>query len=292
MVEQIISFEATKVSAEKTASEIEDMLRKAGVDKVGKSFESGHIKAIYFQMDTPEGSHPFMLPVNVAAVYQILVAKRKQSPRYRCSELPKDIQQSINDQSEKTAWQAIQTELSGYSFNVVFESPILSNLVFERHHACSRLQLRPMSFRKAKLPEFGGLEHYELQGHFSEIGWHDVSWVKCLNPPCYLDEVRQHLRARIQPLIQEYRGLSCEMCGSNDRLEVDHESPPFKAIAKSATGLFTEDEIEQWAYHDWVNNRRFTLPDNHPVVVRFLELHSTATLRTLCQPCHSRYGAR
>ena len=112
MAEQTISFESTNVPAEKTASEIEDMLRKADVEKVGKSFESGRIKAIYFQMDTPESSLPFMLPVNVDAVYQILLNKRKSSPAYRYN-FPNEVKQKIHDQAERTAWRIIHWWLKG-----------------------------------------------------------------------------------------------------------------------------------------------------------------------------------
>ena len=113
MSEQTISFETTTVTAEKTAGEIEDMLRKADVSKVGKSFESGQIKAIYFQMDTPDGSLPFRLPVNVGAVYQILLLKRESSPTYRYNDVPADMKQKIHQQAERTAWRIIHWWLKG-----------------------------------------------------------------------------------------------------------------------------------------------------------------------------------
>ena len=109
MSEQTISFEGTTVMAEKTAGEIEDMLRKAGVEKVGKSFESGHIKAVYFQMDTPDGSLPFMLPINVDAVYQILFRKRQASRSW----VPDEMKQKIYEQAERTAWRIIHWWLKG-----------------------------------------------------------------------------------------------------------------------------------------------------------------------------------
>lgn len=106
-----ISFEGTEVPVEKTAAQIEDMLRKAEVEKVGKSFESGRIKAIYFQMDTPEGSLPFMLPVNVDAVYQILCNKRKATRPWLV--LADDVKDRIQKQAERTAWRIIHGWLKG-----------------------------------------------------------------------------------------------------------------------------------------------------------------------------------
>lgn len=83
MPTQIIAFATTQVSAEKTADEIEEMLRKHEATKTGKEYESGRIKSLYFQMDTPNGVYPFMLPVNVEAVYQLLLNQRRQTPKYR-----------------------------------------------------------------------------------------------------------------------------------------------------------------------------------------------------------------
>ena len=102
---QTIAFEGTEVSAEKTALEIEDMLRRHGCEKIGKTFESGRIKALYFQIATPETSMPFTLPVNVEPVYQLLYDKRKSSPRYRY--MNKAAEQRLHDQAERTAWRII-----------------------------------------------------------------------------------------------------------------------------------------------------------------------------------------
>lgn len=105
MAEQIIAFQTTQVSAEKTAGEIEDMLRKANVTKIGKEFESGRIKAIYFQMETLEGSHPFLLPVNVEAVYTLMIREKNKSSRFK-SYLQSDVQK-VHDQAERVAWRII-----------------------------------------------------------------------------------------------------------------------------------------------------------------------------------------
>ena len=109
MAEQIIAFATTKVSADKTAGEIEEMLRKADVTKVAKEYESGRVKAIYFQMDTPEGSHPFMLPVNVDAVYWMMISEKRATPRYRAwdTQYVKAADKAVREQAERTAWRII-----------------------------------------------------------------------------------------------------------------------------------------------------------------------------------------
>ena len=111
----VIAFETTKVSPSKTAAEIEEMLRLHGVEKVGKNYDSEQrLVAIYFQTDTPEGSMPFRLPVNTDAVYQLFVTKKKSTPAYRhWRELPRDVQQKLHEQAERTAWRIIHGWLKG-----------------------------------------------------------------------------------------------------------------------------------------------------------------------------------
>ena len=105
---QTLPYETSTVTAEKTASEIEDMLREAGVAKVGKTYENNKVKAIYFQMDTPKGSMPFTLPVNVDAVYQIMITKKKNSSRrdYRITQ--RELEERTHAQAERTAWRIIR----------------------------------------------------------------------------------------------------------------------------------------------------------------------------------------
>jgi len=76
----VIAYETTEVSPEKTATEIEKRLQEAGVIGVAKTFDQGKITAIYFRVETPAGVLPFQLPVNVNAVYQLLLNKKKSLP--------------------------------------------------------------------------------------------------------------------------------------------------------------------------------------------------------------------
>ena len=103
----VIAYETTEVAPEKTAAEIEKMLQQAGVVGVAKTFDQGKMTAIYFRVETPAGVLPFQLPVNVNAVYQLLVNKKKSLPRYRSYELPRDVQVSLHAQAERTAWRII-----------------------------------------------------------------------------------------------------------------------------------------------------------------------------------------
>ncbi len=82
------------------------MLRKHGADKIAKEYESHRVKSVYFQITTPAGSMPFTLPVNVDAVYQLLIQKKQAQRRYSYS-MPKDVEIAVHDQAERTAWRII-----------------------------------------------------------------------------------------------------------------------------------------------------------------------------------------
>lgn len=190
--------------------------------------------------------------------------------------------------SKQAVTTAVQEELAVYQKGELFTSPLLTDLISKHHHRCAPLKLQPTHFRKMTLPEYPNHPTaYELQGYFPSLQqWHDVSWKKCLNPPTYLDEVYQSLRFRIAPQMKKVRSEACHKCGSRDQLDVHHATPTFATIAQEASKQFTPAEILNWAYHDWVNQARFSLPENHPVVKEFDRLHKSAALITLCRKCH------
>ena len=100
MSTQPIAFATTPVSPEKTAMEIEDILREGGASKVAKVFDQGRVKSVYFQMDTKEGSLPFRLPIVVDPVYQILLDSRKKF-------VDQDARGRLHQQAERTAWRIV-----------------------------------------------------------------------------------------------------------------------------------------------------------------------------------------
>lgn len=103
-----IAYATTEVSADKTAHEIEEMLRKHGCNKIAKEYESGHLKAIFFQINTHEGNMPFKLPVNTEAVCRILHEKRKSAARYPYANNEiVALQARLHAQAERTAWRII-----------------------------------------------------------------------------------------------------------------------------------------------------------------------------------------
>ena len=67
----------TKVSAEKTASEIISMLSKKGATQVMMEFgDAGQPVGLKWRVDSPRGALGFALPINPEAVYKVLTAER------------------------------------------------------------------------------------------------------------------------------------------------------------------------------------------------------------------------
>lgn len=85
----------TKVKSEKTASEIQSILGKAGAQAVMSEFEDGEVSAIAFRFDVNSQLLSFRLPINKDGVLRAL--KRDCEPRYVNAE-----------QASRTAWRIVK----------------------------------------------------------------------------------------------------------------------------------------------------------------------------------------
>ena len=193
--------------------------------------------------------------------------------------------------SKAAVTRAVREELTHHARWDEFTSPLLADLLTNYHHALPRLGLVPLKFRKTPPLESNRESDYNFEAYFKDprlTGWHGVSWVRCLKPPTYFDEVREFLRRIIAPIMATHRHPSCDRCGSTQNLEVDHAQPTFQEMFLAATTAFTAEEIASWAYHDWIGEERFRLPSDHPVTKGFLLLHDVAAFQTLCRQCHAK----
>lgn len=72
---------STKISVEKTISEIETMLSQSGAKKILKDYDDeGNITSISFVINTEKGNLPFKLPMNLEGVMQVI---NEQTESYR-----------------------------------------------------------------------------------------------------------------------------------------------------------------------------------------------------------------
>lgn len=99
---RLIPYEDTTVSVTKSLAEIEDMLAVHHANKIMKEYESDRIKGLAFMVN----SQPFALPVRTEGIFNYLLKKRLDSPRYAIREKARrpEKQRAIHDQAERVAW--------------------------------------------------------------------------------------------------------------------------------------------------------------------------------------------
>lgn len=195
--------------------------------------------------------------------------------------------------TQSAAVKAIQEIINPQPFKTPFESPLISDLICERHYFCSIKGLRPQRFRK--IPSFGT---YSFEGdlnyltHGVPIGWHPVSWRKCLAPPLSeWDRIVRAMRDRCEPAKSSHREAHpvCEECGSEQAVETHHQSPSFAAIVKAVRDQVSDADItsclSKW---DWFAKDSFSLPDDSKITLLFDRAHDLCLLRALCKACHSK----
>lgn len=84
----------TKVDVFATLGEIQGQLVKHGAKKIMQDYDNGgHITALSFLIDTPNGPRGVKLPANVDAVWNVLTKQKVKCDR---------------DQAERVAWRIVQ----------------------------------------------------------------------------------------------------------------------------------------------------------------------------------------
>lgn len=87
-------METTRISANKTAQEINMMLGRAGARRVMTEYENGEIVGVFFQLRVAGSDMPYRLPIRVEPVLRLLRAKRRRVHD----------RQAIEDQARRVAW--------------------------------------------------------------------------------------------------------------------------------------------------------------------------------------------
>lgn len=91
----------TKVSADKTAGEIQLMLAKAKASAILTEYDQGILSAVSFRIQTVHGIMSFRLPANINQVFQVIVRDRRISQRLRTKE-----------QAARVAWRIVKDWLA------------------------------------------------------------------------------------------------------------------------------------------------------------------------------------
>ena len=89
------------VPAERSVSDIEDLLVRAGAKSISKEYANNEVSALNFVIKNPETELHIgvRLPANQDAVFQVL--KKGRSPRARPA---RGWEQRLREQSRRTAW--------------------------------------------------------------------------------------------------------------------------------------------------------------------------------------------
>jgi hypothetical protein len=95
----------TSISAEKTVSEIQSALAKAGARAVLHEYDGGHVAALSFRIQTQFGEIAFRLPANIGAVQKIL---RQQA---QAGKIPRRYGDDV-EQATRTAWRILKDWLA------------------------------------------------------------------------------------------------------------------------------------------------------------------------------------
>jgi len=98
----------TEVKVEKTANEIQEILRKHGAEAVAFEYKDGSVEAISFKVATPQGSLGIRLPVDPDAIYNVL---KRQIPGWRQTlygSHGEQMEKSRRAQSARVAWRIVK----------------------------------------------------------------------------------------------------------------------------------------------------------------------------------------
>jgi len=93
-------METTRISASKTAAEIEDMLRLAGARTIAKQYgPAGDITGMTFSLLIGNAEVPFALPVRSS-----LLVERLRENKYGKRNPALSVMQGLREQAERVAW--------------------------------------------------------------------------------------------------------------------------------------------------------------------------------------------
>lgn len=167
-----------------------------------------------------------------------------------------------------------------------FGSELISDLLAERHYHCHQHGIRLTQFKKTREDK-----PYRFYAEFPGIGWHPVSWTKCVKqPPTRETIIRDALRQSTEAEKVAYRRAHplCERCRQAPSVETHHAHPSFAAIVAEVFAATMEADREsalvKWNFFE---RKPFALSADHVIQREFDARHRRARLEALCKACHN-----
>lgn len=99
----IVENYTTKISAVKTAGEIQLLLAEHGVERIGLTYTGGKPAGVAFEVQTDVGPQAYQLPIDVDAMHQLLRTE-KRAGRLPGITVP---QAESREHAERVAWRVV-----------------------------------------------------------------------------------------------------------------------------------------------------------------------------------------
>lgn len=132
--------------------------------------------------------------------------------------------------------------------------------------------------------------------------WHPISWKKCIPSKKRKNETDAKgnqtkkrltcaMRHAIQPQIQNFRDQTfgirkCANCECTEKIEIDHNDPPFSSLADQFIDQFSNEKPEKFYWNPRAMRWQF-LKKNASFQNQWCEFHqNNATLQWLCNKCN------
>lgn len=98
----------TRIASSKTLGEMQEMLAKAGAQRIAVDYEDGGPSGLTFALSTIQGVRLFSLPVDVAAMHKVLL---REGQAGRLGSLARTVWSS-QEHAEKVAWRVTKDWLA------------------------------------------------------------------------------------------------------------------------------------------------------------------------------------
>lgn len=124
-----------------------------------------------------------------------------------------------------------------------------------------------------------------MTGFFTPYNkWHGVTIYPYRKSESPESIAKQILRLKWTKIAPNAFNAVCEVCGSPIGTQQHHDNIKFKEIAKQCIPLFKDEDLQ----YDWWNEETPAdkIPDNHPAVLKMIELHKDVVYVPLCKDHH------
>lgn len=118
----------TTIASVKTIGEIQTMLVKHGADAVAIRYEGQEPCGLSFQLPTPHGDRGFTLPVDIDAVWKVLVGQRKRG-EIRSDRL------ATREQAARVGWRVVKDWLAAQLAIIEAQMATLDQVMLPYLHA-------------------------------------------------------------------------------------------------------------------------------------------------------------